>query len=347
MEGVSSKLMAAAAAVLVVIMFVGSATQAYGSYATCSYGPCKLQQLECPYECPELYPSDPKSKACYLDCYSPVCKPSCKNRKPNCNSPGAACLDPRFIGGDGIVFYFHGKTNENFALVSDPTFQINARFTGHRPVGRPRDFTWIQALGFVLGSTPTTTFSLEAAKSATWNNNIDHLKFTYNGADLAVPAGHLSTWQSPDDVITVQRTSDRNSVVVTIPEVGEVTVSVVPVTAEDDRVHGYKVPADDCFAHLEVQFKFSRGMSEKVEGVLGKTYRPDFRNPAAKPGVAMPVVGGEDVYRTSSLLAADCGACLFDPAAAGSGGDLVMVGENEVIDCSGRFGSGNGIVCRK
>lgn len=64
-------------------------------------------------------------------------------RKPNCNARGAACLDPRFIGGDGIVFYFHGKSNEHFSLVSDLNMQINARFIGLRPAGRTRDYTWI------------------------------------------------------------------------------------------------------------------------------------------------------------------------------------------------------------
>ncbi|KAJ0869616.1 hypothetical protein HanRHA438_Chr11g0491051 [Helianthus annuus] len=97
---------------------------------------------------------------------------------------------------------------------------------------------------------------------------------------------------------------------VTIPGVVEILANVVPVTAEDDRIHGYNVPSDDCFAHLELQFRFA-GLSDGVEGVLGRTYQPDFKNPA-KPGVAMAVVGGEDKYKTSSLLAADCANCVFD-----------------------------------
>lgn len=49
-------------------------------------------------------------------------------------------------------------------------------------------------------------------------------------------------------------------------------------------------------------FKFY-GLSSRVEGVLGRTYQPDFQNPA-KSGVAMPVVGGEDKYRITSLISA-------------------------------------------
>lgn len=110
---------------------------------------------------------------------------------PNSYRPGSACHDPRFIGGDGIVFYFHGKSNEHFSLVSDLDVQINARFTGHKPTGHSRDFTWIQTLGILFNS---STFSLEATKVATWDQGIDHLKFSFDGQDLVIPEKILSTW---------------------------------------------------------------------------------------------------------------------------------------------------------
>ncbi|GJS14270.1 root cap [Tanacetum coccineum] len=128
---------------------------------------------------------------------------------------------------------------------------------------------------------------------------------------------------------------------VIIPGVVEILANAVPVTAEDDKIHRYNVPSNDCFAHLEVQFRFS-GLSDNVEGVLGSTYQPDFKNPA-KPEVAMAVVGGEDKYKTSGLLSSDCANCIFDSGNIG-------VKENGVIasDCfaKGMF-HGNGIVCKK
>ncbi|KAF7841488.1 Root cap [Senna tora] len=99
--------------------------------------------ISCPYECPSSESSDPKAKVCHIDCDKPICKAVCRRQKPNCNAPGSGCYDPRFIGGDGRVFYFHGKSNENFALVSDSDLQINAHFIGHRPAGRSRHYTWI------------------------------------------------------------------------------------------------------------------------------------------------------------------------------------------------------------
>ncbi|KAM1101145.1 hypothetical protein ACFX13_007673 [Malus domestica] len=241
------------------------------------------------------------AKMCYLNCDSPICKAECKSPKPNCNGPGSACQDPRFIGGDGIVFYFHGKKNEYFSLVSDPNLQINARFIGIRPEGRAKDNTWIQALGLLFDS---KSFSLEASKASTWVDEINHLKFTYNGEELIIAESHLSTWESADNAIIVERTSSKNSVL----------------------------------------FRFY-DLSSNVEGVLGRTYQPDFKNPA-KPGIAMPVLGGEHKYRTTSLFSADCTACVFtQPSELDQTDSRVM--DYGMLDCTGNSFGGNGIVCRK
>ncbi|KAK2408484.1 Late embryogenesis abundant (LEA) protein [Trifolium repens] len=317
-----------------------------GESVSCNFrrSPCFAKKIQCPSECPSTS-FDPnhkvKPKTCYLDCLSPVCKAECKIPKPNCNGRGSACLDPRFVGADGIVFYFHGRSNEHFTLVSDQNLQINARFIGLRPEGRTRDYTWIQALGILFES---HKFVVEATKATTWNGEIDHLKFSYNGEELQIPQGYHSKWEIEQKKISVERTSNKNSVVVNVQGVVEIYVNVVPVTKEDSRIHNYQIPNDDCFAHLEVQFKFY-DLSSKVEGVLGRTYQPDFENPA-KLGVAMPVVGGENKYRTTSLLSTDCGACLF----AGSGEDFEKknsIIEYGMMDCRSAANSGNGIVCKR
>ncbi|CAN6806914.1 unnamed protein product [Brassica oleracea] len=315
--------------------------KAAGVYCTNPKSRCYYKTIQCPEECPSTTVMNSKNKVCYADCDGPTCSAHCRMRKPNCNKPGSACYDPRFIGGDGIVFYFHGKSNEEFSLVSDSDLQINGRFIGHRPAGRARDFTWIQALGFLFNS---HKFSLDAAKSATWDSEVDHLKFTFDGQDLFVPEETLATWYSPNKDIKIERVTMKNSVIVTIKDKAEIMVNVVPVTKEDDRIHSYKVPSDDCFAHLEVQFKFFN-LSPKVDGILGRTYKPDFQNPA-KPGVAMPVVGGEDSFKTSSLLSNDCKTCIF----SGSQAEIDSVKseiEYATMDCTRGASSGNGIICRK
>ncbi|CAL5326639.1 unnamed protein product [Camellia sinensis] len=257
-------------------------------------------------------------------------------QKPNCDGLGAACYDPRFIGGDGIMFYFHGKTNQHFSLVSDSNLQINAHFISRRPMGRSRDNTWIQAL----------SFTLSANKVAILDDQGNQFHFTYDSKPVFIPNGHLSIWTAPDSRLVEERTAMSNSIIVTMPGVVEMSVSVVPVTKEDDGIHNYQIPSDDCFAHLEVQFKFLQ-LSEKVEGVLGQTYRPDFKSPV-KRGVPMPVMGGEDKFKTSSLVSADCMLCIFM-----AGGDvsntnksLVLDPSMATVDCT-KMSNGQGFICRR
>ncbi|KAG2302453.1 hypothetical protein Bca52824_031104 [Brassica carinata] len=307
--------------------------------------PCFLKKQACPYQCPSFSPPYGSSKTCVVDCFNPICKATCRNRKPNCNGRGSACLDPRFIGGDGIVFYFHGKRDEHFALVSDIDLQVNARFIGLRPSGRSRDFTWIQSLGLIFGPN-SKTFTLEAEKAAKWDHQVDHLRLSFEGQEILLPKGDSSVWSPPESYIKIERTSDMNSVLVTLPDVAEIWINVVPVTEEDDTIHNYGRPENDCFAHLEVQFRFLR-LSPDVEGVLGRTYREDFQNPA-KPGVAMPVVGGEDKYRTSSLLETSCNACVYSRGSRSSDKIEPLLSLNQnTVDCTGGSSSGIGIFCRK
>ncbi|KAG9146423.1 hypothetical protein Leryth_011711 [Lithospermum erythrorhizon] len=236
---------------------------------------CFLKPLRCPRECPSTRPRDRKAKVCYVNCDSPLCLAECKYRKPNCNGNGAACF-----GADGSVFYFHGKSNEYFTLVTDHNLHIKARFIGHRPASRSRDYTWIQALGIMYGH---HTLSIQASKAESWDDNIDHLEFSYDGEEITLPEIALLFWNSPENEATIERISRTNSVLVSIKDVLEIAIRVVPVTKEDDRVHNYQIPSNDCFAHLEVQFRFF-GLSSQVEGVLGRTYQPDFVN-QARPGI--------------------------------------------------------------
>ncbi|KAI6687343.1 hypothetical protein NL676_024171 [Syzygium grande] len=132
---------------------------------------------------------------------------------------------------------------------------------------------------------------------------------------------------------------------ITIRGVAEISINVVPVMKEDNLLHNYQIPSDDYFAHLEVQFRFS-SLSSRVEGVLDRTYQPDFEN-QAKAGVAMPIVGGEDKYRTSSLLLADCATCIFSLIMHINQMQDSMVMEYGTLDCTGGATSGNGVVCRR
>ncbi|EEF43622.1 conserved hypothetical protein [Ricinus communis] len=100
------------------------------------YPQCYNTEHVCPRSCPG---------GCEVDCVT--CKPVCK-----CDRPGAVCQDPRFIGGDGITFYFHGKKEHDFCLVSDTNLHINAHFIGKRNEKMTRDFTWVQSIAILFGN---------------------------------------------------------------------------------------------------------------------------------------------------------------------------------------------------
>ncbi|KAJ0836515.1 hypothetical protein HanRHA438_Chr16g0767851 [Helianthus annuus] len=151
-----------------------------------------------------------------------------------------ACYDPRFIGGDGIVFYFHGRSNEHFNLISESNIQINACFIGLRPEGRTRDYTWIQALGLKFGN---HNFTIEATKTQKWEDSVDHLKLSYDGTDLHIPEGHTSEWNSTKGDVQAERTSTTNSLTVTIPDIAEISINMFSVSEENSKIIFRKMTA--------------------------------------------------------------------------------------------------------
>ncbi|XP_033138846.1 uncharacterized protein LOC103845469 isoform X2 [Brassica rapa] len=271
---------------------------------------CYYKTLVCPGECPKRKPTKNRNtKGCFIDCTS-KCEATCKWRKTNCNGYGSLCYDPRFVGGDGRMFYFHGSKGGNFAIVSDNNLQINAHFIGTRPVGRTRDFTWVQALNVMFENHKLV---ITANKVTQWDENTDAFTIRHNDELITLPEDEQSEWRanSGQREIVIERTDERNSVRVLVSGLVQMDIKVRPIGKEEDRVHNYQLPQDDAFAHLETQFKFL-DLSEFVEGVLGKTYRPDYVS-TAKTGVPMPVMGGEDKYQTPSLFSPTCRLCRFKP----------------------------------
>ncbi|CAI9105113.1 OLC1v1003968C1 [Oldenlandia corymbosa var. corymbosa] len=270
-------------------------------------GGCQNKTLTCPAECPYRKPSNRTMKECIIDC-SIKCEATCKSRKPLCDNLGSLCYDPRFVGGDGNMFYFHGFKGGNFAIVTDDNFQINAHFIGHRPKGKKRDLTWVQALSIMFD---THTLIIAAKKVSKWDDKVEALLVKWDNQLINIPTDEESEWRINIDkrVVVIERTDDFNTIRATVFGLVQVDTKVVPIGEQENQVHHYQIPADDAYAHLETQFKFFE-LSDTVEGVLGKTYQPGYES-KVKMGDAMPVMGGEDKYQTPSLTSPLCKLCKF------------------------------------
>jgi hypothetical protein len=124
-----------------------------------------------------------------------------------------------------------------------------------------------------------------------------------------------------------------------------ITVEAVSITKEEDRVHRYELPADNCFAHLNVQFDQFLALSDNVDGVLGQTYRPGFKNPV-KVGVPMPIMGGESQFKVSSLFSTNCLASKFHQHVDRSSSAVQLSSVDFGGLCTASSTNG-GIVCRR
>ncbi|XP_020146495.1 uncharacterized protein [Aegilops tauschii subsp. strangulata] len=225
--------------------------------------------------------------------------------------PGTSCGDPRFTGGDGNTFYFHGKKDQEFCIVSDKDLHINAHFIGNHNPDMKRDFTWVQALGvtFVHGGADHRLY-VGAKKVVEWDEEEDHVQITLDGVPVEVEAGKNAQWVSRAmPGLSVTRTDTVNTVVVELDGVFSISANVVPITDEDSRIHNYGKTEKDSLVHLDLGFKFHT-LTNAVDGVLGQTYRSNYIskvNVTAK----MPIMGGAPKYLSASLFSTDCTVSRF------------------------------------
>ncbi|KAF0926271.1 hypothetical protein E2562_022098 [Oryza meyeriana var. granulata] len=256
----------------------------------------------------------------------------------HCNLPGAVCQDPRFIGGDGNTFYFHGRRDRDFCLLSDANLHINAHFIGNHVPGLKRDPTWVQAVAVLFSG---HRLYVGARKTAVWDDDSDRLAVVFDGESVQVQRVAHARWEWGS--LSVTRTKAANGVLVELDGVFKITANVVPITKEDSRIHRYGVTDDDCLAHLDLAFKFY-SLTDDVHGVLGQTYRSSYVN-RLDVSAKMPVMGGEKQFTSSGLFAADCAVARFGRA---GDADAVAVASDELIDIKCSTGlDGVGVVCKK
>ncbi|KAI3468200.1 hypothetical protein Pfo_024863 [Paulownia fortunei] len=170
-----------------------------------------------------------------------------------------------------------------------------------------RDFTWVQSLGILFDN---HQIFVGAKKTATWDNAVDRLELSYDGLPVFLAEGEGAKWQptsGPSIIIT--RSRDTNAVVIEVEGNFQIKAAVVPITEKDSRIHKYGITDEDCYAHLDLGFKFY-SLSDNVNGVLGQTYASNYVS-RVKMGVDMPVLGGQKEFASSSLFSTDCAVARF------------------------------------
>lgn len=138
------------------------------------------------------------------------------------------------------------------------------------------------------------------------------------------------------------RSRDTNSVIIDAEGNFKIKATVVPITLKESRVHNYGITKEDCFAHLDMSFKFY-ALSGDVSGVLGQTYASSYVS-RVKMGVAMPVLGGEKEFASSSLFATDCTVARFE----GHFSQDDISGKPDIgsMNCGSGM-DGRGVVCKR
>lgn len=119
---------------------------------------------------------------------------------------------------------------------------------------------------------------------------------------------------------------------------------VVPITEKDSLIHNYGVTQEDCFAHLDLSFKFYE-LTNEVSGVLGQTYARNYVS-RAKMGVSMPVLGGEREFASSGLFSTDCAASRFIGQLGRLRNSTTSGFEYTNLSCASGE-DGRGVVCRR
>ncbi|KAL3752347.1 hypothetical protein ACJRO7_013061 [Eucalyptus globulus] len=267
------------------------------------YPLCYGDEFTCPASCPTQ---------CEVDCVT--CGPVC-----SCDRPGTVCQYPRFIGGDGITFYFHSKKDQDFCL---------------------RDFTWVQSLGILFDM---RRLFIGAKKTSTWDNSVDRLSKAFDGQILYLPEAEGAKWQSESSPeVSIMRLRNTNAVEIEVKGNLKIKAIVVPITEKDSLIRNYGITQEDCYANLDLSFKFY-SLHADVSGVLGQTYAKNYVS-RAKMGVAMPVLGCEGEFASTGLFATDC--AVTQVVGKLSPSDSTKNLEYSGLNCTGG-GDDRGLVCKK
>eukprot|EP00850_Spirogloea_muscicola_P018126 SM000163S02294 [mRNA] locus=s163:61724:63448:+ [translate_table: standard] len=222
-----------------------------------------------------------------------------------CKAGGSLCGDPRLVGGDGVPFWFHGRRDADFCIVSERNLHINAHFIG-KSAG-VHDLTWVQAVVIMYDN---HKLYVGAQQEAVWSPQSDHLLFVLDGQPL-LPVSNTAeevVYEAADAKLTIKRAGKANSGRLEIEGLMAMNVEIHPIAKSNWT-------EDSCFAHMDMSMEFGQ-LSGRAEGVLGQTYQKLWSPPNEKEGtkVTSYILHDIDSYTSSGLFNADCPVSVFENA---------------------------------
>ncbi|TJX35679.1 hypothetical protein E8P77_34235 [Soehngenia saccharolytica] len=135
---------------------------------------------------------------------------------------------------------------------------------------------------------------------------MEQLSLAVDGRSVLLPPRKGACWEDRLSPVKITRVLNVNAVKLRVADMFSLTAWVVPVTAEESRVHGFEITEEDCFAHLQLSFNFLK-LSPHVTGVLGRTYSAGFESPVEVGAV----LDGDDMFAVSHLFATDWDVAMF------------------------------------
>ncbi|CAI7765510.1 unnamed protein product [Closterium sp. NIES-53] len=238
--------------------------------------------------------------------------------------------DPHFTGADGSHFDFSGKPNRNYALVSDPHFQMNGFFGGRysRWNGDVKALTWIRSVGLMAGHHTVVLEARRGAEAEYSNGYLARVAADGVAVELTVPGTTVQLW----DGATLKWEAARKLSGTDLVDVYDVTIKGVAIIRLTLRPEVKNLrTATDAAVHFGLDVLFS-SFSQAVHGVLGQTFRPEFQGRLSHQKLEwsdllqVMVVPGDnaegfidgsmDDYEVTDLVKADCKMCRFTRAHA-------------------------------
>lgn len=203
-----------------------------------------------------------------------------------------------------------------------------------------RDFTWVQSLGILFNN---RKLFIGAKPTSTWDDTVDRLTLAIDGEPISLLDDEGAYWESQG--LSITRSKNTNAVEIEAEGNFKIKALVVPITEKESGIHKYGITKEDCFAHLDLSFKFY-ALSGEVNGVLGQTYGENYVS-RVKMGVVMPVLGGDREFASSSIFASDCAVARFSGEfSKSSSSDREKSKYANTMNCGSGM-DGRGVVCKR